>query len=458
MALFNYYPWSDYHNLNLDWIIKVVKDYVEKTDNYIIKVDDFIEYVNNYFENLDVQDEIDNKLQEMYDNGELASLIAQYLQTTSLIVFNTINDMKAADNLVSDITVLCLGDQLYNDGITKLFYIRALTVSDIVDEINIVSLNNYPSLIAELIPNSNINRRIKNHIRYFIDTVNGDDKNSGLTQAEAFKTLNKFLELSNTNTELRGYLVTAGDYTWSYGDTNASCSIHLTALSGGIRVLFDNTEADVSTAFYNSHLNIQGVDNSNKIELLMLDTSGDLYFDCCLISLTDVIINPRIRLYGSSLIATRIVYSSIICNYSKLAIGGAHCINTDPNITPLTLTNSIGQLTGTWTGEELISNGTVPYLSAPHSYLYIGAVIVPALNTFKYGYGLRFTGGSIITLTNSRETNCGARSLNGNQINANNTEACIIQSDQGLKAFATVRYYNGALQYWNGTTWTNITL
>lgn len=40
-------------------------------------------YVEHYFDDLDVQDEIDNKLDEMAENGELSDLIANYLPTSN---------------------------------------------------------------------------------------------------------------------------------------------------------------------------------------------------------------------------------------------------------------------------------------------------------------------------------------------------------------------------------------
>ena len=45
------------------------------------------DYVNNYFNNLDVQDEIDNKLEEMKENGELADIIAQFINEEVKFIF-----------------------------------------------------------------------------------------------------------------------------------------------------------------------------------------------------------------------------------------------------------------------------------------------------------------------------------------------------------------------------------
>ena len=37
-------------------------------------------YIDHYFDNLDIQEEINNKLDEMYEDGKLTSLITSYLE------------------------------------------------------------------------------------------------------------------------------------------------------------------------------------------------------------------------------------------------------------------------------------------------------------------------------------------------------------------------------------------
>ena len=53
-------------------------------------------YVANYFKNLDVQEEINNKLDEMAESGQLAEIIAQYLQLAGILAYNTLNDLLNA--------------------------------------------------------------------------------------------------------------------------------------------------------------------------------------------------------------------------------------------------------------------------------------------------------------------------------------------------------------------------
>ena len=106
-------------------------------------------YVDNYFKNLDVQDEINNKLNEMAESGELECKIQNYIKLNSLITFNTVQDMKEATNIVEGSTVKTLGYYNINDGGNGTYKIRTITTEDVVDEGHIISINS--TLIAELV-------------------------------------------------------------------------------------------------------------------------------------------------------------------------------------------------------------------------------------------------------------------------------------------------------------------
>ena len=113
-------------------------------------------YVNNYFDNLDVQDEINNKLDEMAESGQLTDIIAQYLGLAGMITFNNVTEMKAATNLVNGSKCATLGYHSVNDGGNAFYKIRNITNDDIVDEMFIIALHD-DNLIAELIHDEKIN-------------------------------------------------------------------------------------------------------------------------------------------------------------------------------------------------------------------------------------------------------------------------------------------------------------
>lgn len=107
---FEQFPYSNFHDLNLDWIISEVKKAIEgfkalsaKTDDFETTLNNALEYINNYFKNLDVQEEINNKLEEMKENGELADIIAAFLKAPNyyLSVQSMVADTAITNNSVA---------------------------------------------------------------------------------------------------------------------------------------------------------------------------------------------------------------------------------------------------------------------------------------------------------------------------------------------------------------------
>ena len=115
-----------------------------------------VEGLTDWFDNLDVQDEINNKLDDMAESGELEEIIASYLNTKAIICFDSLTDMKVAENLVDGSYAQTLGYYSKNDGGKGIYKIRTITNDDVVDDGFIVELAD-DSLIAELIVTDEIN-------------------------------------------------------------------------------------------------------------------------------------------------------------------------------------------------------------------------------------------------------------------------------------------------------------
>lgn len=137
-------------------IIPVVNQHSEEFNILINAYNQLKEYVDNYFENLDVQEEINNKLDEMAESGELAEIIAIFLQSNAVMAFNTVSDMASSQNLVNGSFAYCFGKLLYNDGIGNFYKIRLVTSGDVVDGYNIVAITNDNTIIAERMINADI--------------------------------------------------------------------------------------------------------------------------------------------------------------------------------------------------------------------------------------------------------------------------------------------------------------
>ena len=114
------------------------------------------DYVDHYFENLDVQEEINNKLDDMAESGELADIIAQYIQLQGILAYNSVADMKAAENLVAGSFAETYGYYSNGDGGNAKYKIRQVTNQDTEDDMFIVALSD-ENLVAELIIDQNLN-------------------------------------------------------------------------------------------------------------------------------------------------------------------------------------------------------------------------------------------------------------------------------------------------------------
>ena len=115
-----------------------------------------VQEIQNWINTLDLQDEVDNKLDEMAESGELAEIISQYLNSTAIFGFDTVADMKDATNLIDGSYAKTLGYHSKNDGGSALYKIRNITNDDTIDEMFIIEMNDEQNqLVAELIHNPN---------------------------------------------------------------------------------------------------------------------------------------------------------------------------------------------------------------------------------------------------------------------------------------------------------------
>lgn len=186
-------------NNNADAVTELQESYTNFISTINDKVKELEDYMNNYFENLDVQTEINNKLDQMAESGELTDIIAQYLELASILAFNTRTDLKNATNLNEGSFTYCFGKTTYNDGYGAFYKIRKSINTDVADDENLIALTNYPDLIAEKIPDNNFKELFEN--------INTEIDSLETKVNQNYNTLNQKIE----NFEKTKYTIVIGD-------------------------------------------------------------------------------------------------------------------------------------------------------------------------------------------------------------------------------------------------------
>lgn len=99
MSMENLGPYSNFHELNQDWFLNEFNNVLEqwktmqKNFNTLQDAfDDLKSYVQDYFKNLDVQDEINNKLNEMVASGYFDDFLNNYFKNLKKRKFIIIGD------------------------------------------------------------------------------------------------------------------------------------------------------------------------------------------------------------------------------------------------------------------------------------------------------------------------------------------------------------------------------
>ena len=108
----------------------VTNEYIDLTNEYTAKFIELKNYVDTYFDNLDVQEEINNKLDAMVEDGTLQEIITTYIQANVAWVFDTVADMKDSTNLINGSYAKTLGFYSLNDGGGATYYINNTGVAD----------------------------------------------------------------------------------------------------------------------------------------------------------------------------------------------------------------------------------------------------------------------------------------------------------------------------------------
>lgn len=123
-----------------DDVINVINNNAQQLEGLLEGFTELKNYVDNYFDNLDVQEEINAKLDEMAEGGQLAGIIAQFLAAAPVFGYGTIAEMAAATNLTNGCIARVIGNTAAADGDGAYYTIRTKTGADDPDGVNLVAI------------------------------------------------------------------------------------------------------------------------------------------------------------------------------------------------------------------------------------------------------------------------------------------------------------------------------
>lgn len=147
------------------------------TEQQTAVIEQLTDYVNHYFDNLDVQEEINNKLDQMAEDGTLAEIVTAYINAKGVLGYKTLAELEAATNIIDGSICYIIGKDTYNDGKCAFYLIRTVTSGDVVDGDNIIAVEASNTLIGEKLPNYYItdlyskNEGVKTDLQNLIDDI-----------------------------------------------------------------------------------------------------------------------------------------------------------------------------------------------------------------------------------------------------------------------------------------------
>lgn len=230
-----------------------VNELTGHVNEYTEKFTELYNYVHDFFDNLDVQEEINNKLDEMAETGTLEEIIVNYLSGTVDVIFpdygkdgtDTLGDCSIIKTANKAIMIDCFADDatcwgrisetLYQNDINRLDYF-------LVSHYDGDHYGNYQRLIASGLLDNNTRIILpRSVVRGDINKTGNDIKEALTTAGLTYETAdNETLEV-DTNVTLKLFNASADDYAYydSISETNYNnYSVCVELNSFGKKVLF----------------------------------------------------------------------------------------------------------------------------------------------------------------------------------------------------------------------------
>lgn len=290
MGYFNF-PHTRNYDSDLGFLIHRYKEISAENKTLSETVSELKKMVETYFSDLNVQTEINNKIDAMVQSGELAEIL----------------NVQLLDNI--------------NDRVNIIEY----NINNIEGDI----LNVYDE-IGDITSN---NKFYRNTFRFYLDGVNGDDNNDGRTRETPFKTIEKVLDYLTESADTRCYIIAPGIYRINK-PVLTSCAIHITAEVENVELRWTAANPCIYSSHINMACNVPGVP---RAEMRITAEQEAPYFEGCTTTVTNVNFDiPNLLTYGGSFYSNGITCKCATFNSTKVRfITYTNIMNTDTTVNAL---------------------------------------------------------------------------------------------------------------------------
>lgn len=117
MGIFQQFPYTNFHEMNLDQLIKIMRQMQDEWAATKAEWASYKDFIDNFFDNLDLQDEVNNKINEMVTNGELMQMLAEFMPFVTPQMYGAYGDGIADDTQAMQQLVQNGGNIYIPDGI-----------------------------------------------------------------------------------------------------------------------------------------------------------------------------------------------------------------------------------------------------------------------------------------------------------------------------------------------------
>lgn len=263
------------------WLVNYIKTEVVPAVNNNAEA---VKEIQDWIETLDLSSYVGEKIDEMAESGELATIIAQIVDLGTVFGYDNIAAMAAAENLGVGSICRVLGNTTATTGDGAFYRVRELLNSDVIDGVNKVTLTNTDNLIAVRIPDA-----AADALDDRVDTLETTATSLGgrVTALEAKKHMVVIGDSFSTTTynpaETAWYTIVAKRLNLTVHNYAKDSAGYVHAGSGGRTFSIEVDDADADTSFNNNDVEYVfvygGLNDMNTTDCDTIDDKAALLFD-----------------------------------------------------------------------------------------------------------------------------------------------------------------------------------